>query len=293
MSAVPRVGADWLSRVGDDLPDAARSKVRVFRCFLLALIAVEAWERALRVSGDPPTVGIAILASVAACAVVSPRFAVPATALTALVVAADFVLQFPGNPNHQYFQGVLLAFLLLLREDVDDEVSQLTRTLRWLLVVGLFWAGMQKVLHGYYFDGEFLAYAITQNDRFAVLLQHAMPAAEFERLRGMAIQQGAGPFRVDSLFFAVVSNLAYAAEIVLPVLLLLPRTRKLAVFATLAYFVAIEAAAREVFFGGIMAALALCFGPPIWLLVFRPFAYLALALLLATSFGLLPAWFFS
>ena len=287
------LGGGWLGRVGDDGPDAAREKLRIFRSLLLALIAVEAWERALRVSGAPPSFGIAVLASVAACAVLSPRFAVPATALTALAVAGDFVLQFPANPNHQYFQCVLLAFLLLLREDVDPEVTQLTRTLRWLVVVGLFWAGMQKLLYGHYFDGEFLAYTVTQNDRFAAVLQHAMPASEFARLRGMPIQEGAGPFRVESGLFAVVSNLAYLAELALPLLLLLPATRRLAVFGTLAYFVAIEAAAREVFFGGIMAALVLCFGPPSWLRVFRPLAYAALAVVLATSFGLLPGWFFS
>jgi hypothetical protein len=282
-----------LDRVGVDPPDAARAKAGAFRSFLLALIAVEAWERSARLGGDAATLVLAAVASLAAGAVWRPGLAVPATAVTAGVVAVDFALQFPGNPNHQYFQLVLLALLLLLREGVDEEVVLLTKALRWLLLVGLFYAGLQKLLYGHYFDGEFLAYTITQNDRFAWVLEPLMPASEFARLRGMAVQQGAGPFRVDSLFFAGVSNLAYGAELVLPVLLLIRRTRALAVAGTLAYFVAIEAAAREVFFGGIMAALALGFGPPSWLQRALPFAFAGLAVLLATSFGLLPRWFFS
>lgn len=282
-----------LARVGCDEPGAARAKSSIFRSFLLALIAAEAWERSARLGADPVTIGLALAATTAACAVWSPRLVVAATALCALVVATDFALQFPGNPNHQYFQLVLLSLLLLLRDEVDAEVVLLTTALRWLLVTGLFYAGLQKLLYGHYFDGEFLAYTITQNERFALVLQHLMPAAEFERISAIVIGEGAGPFRVDSIFFALASNVAYLAELVLPVLFLVPATRRLAIFGTLAYFVAIEAAAREVFFGGMMAALALSFGPPSWLRGARPWAYAGLAVLLATSFGLLPRWFFS
>jgi hypothetical protein len=221
------------------------------------------------------------------------RWSVAATLTVSLVVIVDFATQFPGNPNHQYLQLVLLALLLLLREDVDSEVVLLTTALRWLLVIGLFYAGLQKLLYGLYFEGEFLAFTIVQNDRFALILQHLMPAAEFERLSRIVIQEGAGPFRVDSGFFALASNLAYGAELLLPVMFLIPATRKLAVAGTFAYFVAIESAARELFFGGMMAAFALCFGPPDWLRRAAPIAYAGLAVLLATSFGLLPRWFFS
>jgi len=286
----------WLAPVELDAPDEARSKVRGFRLFLLALIAVEAWERAARLAGAEGT-GLALLlaavATLAAGAAWRPAWTTGATALTAAVVAVDFVSQFPANPNHQYLQAVLLALLLLLRASRDDEVTRLAAGLRWLLLVALFYAGLQKLLYGYYFDGEFLAWTVTQNQRFAAVVGRLMPAAELERLSHLVMQEGAGPFRVDSAFFALASNLAYGAELVLPVLLLLPATRKLAVFGTLAYFAAIESAAREVFFGGMMAALVLCFGPPAWLRRALPVGFAGLAVLLATSFGLLPRWFFS
>lgn len=279
-----------------DGPAEARDKLGPVRVFLLTLIAVEAWERSGRLAGTPDAwlaVALACVATGAAAAAWRPSWASPATAVVAGVVAVDFAVQFPGNPNHQYLQGVSLALLLLLRESVDHEVTLLTAGLRWLAVLALFYAGLQKLLYGLYFQGEFLAWAVARNERFARILGPAMPAAELERLSGIVLREGAGPFRVDSPLFAVLSNVAYGAELVLPVMLLVPATRKLAVFGTLAYFVAIESAARELFFGGMMAALVLCFGPAAWLRRALPVGFAGLALLLATRFGLLPGWFFS
>lgn len=281
---------------GEDLPVDARAKVAVFRCFLLALVAVESWERAARLgggSGSGRAVALALVASAAAAASWRPALSQAATAATMVALAIDFAFQFPACANHQYLQLVCLAFLLLLRDEVDPEVVLQVAALRWLLVAGLFWAGMQKLLFGYYFEGELLAFTIPENPRFAAILQLALSPAELERLSRIVIQEGAGPFRVESWLFLGVSNLAWAAELVLPALLLIPATRRLAVFGTLAYFAAIESAAREVFFGGIMAALALGFGPPRWLRVAQPFLYAGLAALLATTFGLLPSWFFT
>ena len=67
----------------------------------------------------------------------------------------------------------------------------------------------------------------------------------------------------------------------------------LTVVATLGYFVAIEFAAREVFFGGMMLGLALLYAPASWLRACLPALLVGLAIVLATSLGLLPFWFFS
>ncbi len=261
----------------------------------------------MRFSGDPTQLhhalseaaalfvaaALAGVATFAAIFVWRPGRARWSTGLCALVVVIDFAWQFPGSANHQYVQLVCLALLLLLRDEVDDEVRLLPVLLRWLVVAGLFYAGMQKLAWGYYFEGELLAFTIPENPRFAMVLGLAMPDAELDRLTRIVIQEGAGPFRVDSLVFQVVSNLAYLAELCLPGLLLWPRTRQLAVIATLAYFGAIESAAREVFFGGLMVALVLLYAPASWLRGALPVLFAGLAILLATSFGLLPFWFFS
>lgn len=216
-----------------------------------------------------------------------------AVGLAAAVVAADFAWQFPANANHQYLQLVCLALLLLLRDEVDAEVGMLAAALRTLLIAGLVYAGLQKAAWGYYFQGELLAYAVAQFPRFADVLQIALPADELARLSRLVVQEGTGPFRVDSALFLVVSNAAWLAELALPLLLVSRRLRRLGVVATLVYFLAIEAAAREVFFGGMMAGVALLFGPPSWLPRALPVFGVALVILLATSLGLLPRWFFS
>jgi hypothetical protein len=285
-----------LARAGVDEADAARSKIAVFRCFLLGLLAVELWDRSVRFAGDGAPLlhmVLALVVTVAAAAVWRRRWSRLAVAAAMAAVSVDFVWLFPASANHHYLQLVCLGLLLLLRDEVDEEARMLALAFRWLLLIGLFYAGLQKLAWGYYFEGEMLAFTIPQNPRFAMILQYLMPAEEFERLSKIVVQEGAGPFRVDSLFFAAASNVAYLVELVLPAMFLAPATRRLAILGTLAYFVAIEVAAREVFFGGMMAAFALGFGPPSWLRRAQPFAYAALAVLLATSLGLLPYWFFS
>jgi hypothetical protein len=64
---------------------------------------------------------------------------------------------------------------------------------------------------------------------------------------------------VDTPALIAVSNATWVGELVLPALLLWPRTRAVAVVATIALFVAIELAAREVFFGGMMVGMVLLF----------------------------------
>ena len=282
--------------VGTDSAADARVRAGLLRSFLLALIAVECWERSARLEGLPGfslAVGLALAATAAAALVWRAGFEIAATGLAFAVVATDFASQFPESPNHQYLQLVLLALLLLLREQQEAEVEWLTVCLRWLLVLAVFHAGLQKLLWGQYFDGTFLGYAVSQSERFAAVLGWAMPAAELERLTSLQVQEGAGPFAPASPLFVIASNLAFLAEFALPVALLVPATRKLAVLGTLAYFVAIESAAREVFFGGKMAALVLCFAPASWMRVARPIGFAGLAVLLATTFGLVPRWFFS
>ena len=297
---VPRLaGSRWsrlLSLVGVDESRIGLAKTTAFRRLLLGIVAVELWDRAVRSSGDagyPAHVLLALLASLCVGAVFTTRGLRPGTAIAAAIVAVDFAWQFPASANHHYLELLCLGLLLLLREDVEEEARLLGVALRWLLVIGLFYAGLQKLLYGYYFGGEFLAFTIPQNPRFALILEPLMPAAEFDRIRALPIGDGSGPFRVDSFRFGVVSNLAYLMELVLPLLLLLPRLRLPGVLLVVGYFVVIEAAARELFFGGIMAGLALLFWPGDAIRRVLPFFFLALAYLLAVIFGLLPGWVFT
>ena len=57
--------------------------------------------------------------------------------------------------------------------DPEDprEAATALAGLRWLVCIGLFWAGLQKVLWGYYFDGTFLSFVIAQRESFASAFQ--------------------------------------------------------------------------------------------------------------------------
>ncbi len=284
-----------LALVGVDGPDTARVKVAAFRRLLLLIVAVELCDRASRWQAEASFPVHVLLAGVALAGAALAWRPVSALGLVlvSLAAVADFVWQFPESANHQYLQLVCIGQLLLLRTDIDEEVQLLVVSLRWVLVIGVFYAGLQKLLYGYYFDGQFLAFAISGNPRFAAVLQYLMSAGELERIRGLQILEGAGPFRVDSSLFRIVSNAAYLTELILPPLLLMGRTRRLAIVGMLAYFVCIEVAAREVFFGGIVAALALLFAPGDALRRALPIFLTGLACLALTILGLLPRWFFS
>jgi hypothetical protein len=76
-----------------------------------------------------------------------------------------------------------------------------------------------------------------------------LPGDEFGRLVAFTAQVGDGPYRVQHLPFVVVSNAVYLLEMGLAGLLAIRRTRPFAVLPALALMVAIEAGAREFFFG--------------------------------------------
>jgi hypothetical protein len=285
-----------LAVAGADRALVARTKATAFRQMLVGLVVVEFWDSVARRADDPSVrvfLLLAVLSTLGAPFAWSERWHRFGLIAVGACVAAQVVLTFPGTANHHYL--LLLCFVLLsvLRTAVDEEVCRLTVTLRWMLLIALFYAGAQKLAWGYYFQGEFLAFTVAESGRFAALLEPLIPAAEFARLSALQVGEGAGPYRVSSVLFVLASNVAYLAELVLPALLLLPALRKPGVVLVILYFVAIEAAAREVFFGGVMVALTLLFYSDSALRRARPAFVLALAYLLAMAAGLLPRWEFT
>ena len=82
---------------------------------------------------------------------------------------------------------------------------------------------------------------------------------ELARLLSLGTDLGAGPFRPDAPLLVLVSNLTWLLELILPLGLLWPRTRRISMIATILLFVAIQLGAHEVFFGGLMVGLLLLF----------------------------------
>lgn len=281
-----------------DLPNPARGAASAAdteafgRIFLLILVA-EHWTRALALWESLDTasfvyLALATLSSLLAWPRSTARLGFAGLALVQLLVLHR---DFPQAGNHAYLELILCLLLALLSPHVAGERQLLHRSVRWVGCLVLFWSGIQKLAHGFYFHGEMLAYSLTI-DSFRPVLALLMPAGEMARLSAFTGAVGDGPYRVAGLPFIVVSNAVYATEIFLAGMLLWPRTRRFAVAAALLLLIAIEAAARELFFGLLFANALLLFVPaPVHVRLTPAFAAGLLCLLLV-RLGVLPAFVF-
>ena len=288
------MGERLLAWSGTDGVELASSKLVAFTRFLTFAVAAEMWESLAYWANGPSYpwhVTKALLITAAAIAAWwRPRVA---CAVSVPLLAAEIVEAFPESANHHYLQLLCLGLVAATAFDRDDEPVQLLQSLRWIGALGLLWAGLQKLFGGYYFTGTFLAYAISRNERFATYFSWLLPDAEIERLQAIPLAVGAGPYQVDSPLFLIVANLTWIGELVLPALLFVPRWRAAALIGLIGYILAIEIAAREIFFGGLIVNLVLLFTPfdanrrtlPFWI------AFYAWALLSMTP--LLPRWVFT
>lgn len=290
-------GRSWAERLlactGDEPPAVAASKRRSFQRFLLLLVAAESWHAlhypAYR--GDLP-LHLAIAGCLSVCALAGqwPRWERTAGSIALLAMVADLASVFPENANHQYVGIVAMGFCLLPGRDEDARAS--VQALRFVVPIGFFWAGFQKLFWGYWFGGEFLAVRVATDASFAMVLEPFLSGDEYARLASLSPGRGAGPFRVDEPLFLALSNGAWLAELALAPLLLLHRTRRAAAVGVVLFMLAIETAARELFFGMLMVSLALLYAPSDWNRAALPGLALLTGLLLAVSAGWLPGFSF-
>lgn len=284
-----------LDLVGSDVPAMATARLSAVRRILLLGLLVENLDAIARRSEMPGPATLFFAVSIGVCAVAAWRegWGRLACALACPVVAAQLAWGFPVHANHHILTFICLAILAGLDGPSEEEPVLTVQTLRWIIPIGFFWAGLQKVLYGYYFGGELLAYGIAETDRFASLFQWILSDEEFARLRSEALWSAGGPFRVDSAALLLVSNLSYLGEIAIALPLLWRRTRTAAAVAGIGLIVVIEAGAREVFFGSLMVNLLLLYLPANWNARALPAFVLLYSVLLATALGWLPDWEFT
>jgi hypothetical protein len=165
----------------------------------------------------------------------------------ALVVGSLLTIVFPGGGNHEYLEFLLCLLCAALDPDVSEERLLLRDSVRWMTVVILFWAGVQKLVHGFYFDGEYLAYSVSR-ETYASVFSWLLPADELARLAALDGSAGTGPYATRDGLFLAVSNATYILEIALAPLLLFRATRRVALVLVLLLLLGIESAAREMFF---------------------------------------------
>ena len=285
-----------LSLADDDDRSAQAPMVRAFTVFLFAHLVVRTLQWTLR--ADDWVAARALMTGVlAACALVAwrqPALTRSAGAVALGLLSIKLVASFPTTSNHFFIEFLCLGLIVLCDPDVGDERALLLSAARWLTVIVLFYSGVQKVLHGTYFDGQFLGLSVGHKPSLDWLFSWILPADELERLRHLhPLAPGKGPFAIRSPLALLISNGTYLFEITAPALLLWRRTRPYAAVATLVVIACIEVGARELLFGILFVNLLLLFFARPVNRALLPVSLAVLAVLAAARIGLLPPFWFN
>lgn len=253
----------FLSWLDGDAPGSGPSKLRSYRVILAMVVATEYVIKALErpASTGPSDVALLVIVILLGAAVVADRGARAALAGIALLQLGYVWGQFPHAGNHRYLEAVLAFYLAVLDPERPADARLALCSLRWTVVVVLFYSGFQKLIHGYWFDGQFLAHAMWR-DGFASALSGWLAPGDAARLATYGGEPGDGPYRLDGALLPFLSNAVWITELALSVLLVPRWTRRVAWVAAVAFMIAVEAVARELMFGIEFACALLLFAYP-------------------------------
>jgi hypothetical protein len=276
---------------GDRDPSSRHSKLCAFRSAALLYGALRSWLWLIHGAGESLQGLLPLSAALTGCFLLSlfPRTEAVSARVALPVLLVQLFQTLPLTHNHFFLELFAVAILSTIQaRDAEDEALAM-RALQWLFAIVLFHTGLQKVLYGLYFQGEFLAFMIGQSERFASLFMLLLDGAEIARLQSYNVwAEGAGPFRVQSAPLLFASNVVYLAEIGLAPLLLIPRTRRRAAIAGIALVLMIQLGAREVGFAFLFANGLLLFLEEDWNRLALPVFVLGGAIALGAALGWLP-----
>lgn len=141
-------------------------------------------------------------------------------AIIAALGAWQCVSTFPRTGNH-VFLGVVVSLLVALLDEHEALDRQLRRRLLLALPLVVFvWSGVQKLVHGYWFEGQFLAWAAVSRVDIALVMRPLLEdgvAAQLASLPRTA--ERAGPFRLPGVW-AWAANAVWLVELASPAALL-------------------------------------------------------------------------
>ena len=236
-----------LSLAGDAPAEAGR--LRLFRLYLMLHAPFELLWDSLIWESQRAYYGVALGSGLLLClglSFIANRTVLAVRLFTGFQLAAIIWL-FPTVSNHFFLVFFCLLLLQLLDLDRPREALLGLQACRWLMVIVLFYTGVQKLLYGTYFQAQFLSWTIAHDDRFSTAFGMILPSAEAQRLAALA--ESTGPFGSEWWLLVAISNFVYLFELIAPVLLICRPTRAAAVAATAVFLVAIETGAREILFG--------------------------------------------
>lgn len=280
----------FLDVVGREEAALVSAKIDGLRRLVLGYGAARSWLWVLYGAQMEP--GLLVLSALAmtGCAGLawSSKRAHWAARLAVPVLLLQLAATFPFADNHFVLEVLVVAVLAAVGRNGDGEAEALQGVL-WVIAIVLFQTGLQKVLHGQYFEGEFLAFMVGRGGRFGDVFAWMLSPVEVEQLAAYdPLRSGAGPYRVDSMAFVIVSNLVWLAEIALAALLLWTRTRAVAATVSIAFVLALQLGAREVGFALLFSCLLLSFLPSDVGRRVVPFVLAFLVWVVLTAAGLFP-----
>jgi hypothetical protein len=226
------------------------SRIRAFQVILALVLCAEYWIKSLARWHDLDVAGrFPVLAATLLC--VATLWGRRRRAIFAgfVILEAWYVWsRFPLTGNHRFLGLFLAGLFAVLDAENDEEGPLLLQSVQWTAIVVLFYSGVQKLAHGYYFRGQFLAYSLSR-DSFRTALAPLVSAEEVARLTSYSGAVGDGPYLASGLGFLLVANAVWVLEVGLALLLLFRPTRGAAWIAACAFVVLTQLVAREFLFG--------------------------------------------
>ncbi len=174
-----------------------------------------------------------------------------AWALVALGAAQCWLL-FPRTANHAYL-GVILSLMLALEAEA---------LVGFLTAIVFFWSGVQKLAHGYWFDGQMLGWLVVTRPDVAATVRPFLDEATLSRLAEVRVDvEQSGPLSL-AWPWRLVSNAVWLIALLAPVAWPMPKVRRHAGGVVLVVVWGIQCIAHEFEFGLLLTLCALVSAPP-------------------------------
>lgn len=285
----------WVESIAAGDADLRERQLQSFSLVWLLVILVQHLSKLIGPSSAGNTlaglgaVSVVALAVLFAVAVVLEESRRGIVAIVALMHVPVFLGTWPLTANHVFLQGVVCALLAALSWKDPDESRLLMGSLCVVAVIVLFYSGLQKLAHGYWFRGQTLAHLIAQKSTYYAVFEPFLSPAEKEALAATATGRGPGPYLVGHPVLLMLSNIVWITEMALAPLLLWARTRAAAMVVTITFLVGVEVLARELFFGVAFVALILLFGGKDYGRRWLVLAVALFSVLVLSRLGFLPA----
>lgn len=227
-------------------------------CGALDLWRLHTWEQ----TNLSPWFGYAVI-GIAFVGVFRPMDRL-ATAAMMVAYWIGFAAAFPMTWNHTWLSCYIFTWLTLVSPDSLDGRKLAVAGVRAFVVYSLIGAGIQKAMHGSYFQGEFIA---SRGWQFAKgplggLLFSEADVAKFSNVDDIWTGIRLVP---ESFLLKLSANIVWIGEIIAGVLLLIPRTFRWGLALVAAIMVPIQLSTLEFGFLGILLAGLIAYVPPKWL----------------------------